>query len=98
MVNARESLINVVTNDQPKVLRGWGQTGTWSGLGAPNSPSADGVPPAERRDLTHTGTHGERGKPVVLPTGAIVPDGTANRKGSRGGCGYGIVEEAKADL
>jgi hypothetical protein len=25
MVNERESLINVVTNDQPKVLRGWGQ-------------------------------------------------------------------------
>jgi hypothetical protein len=25
MVNERESLINVVTNDQPKMLRGWGQ-------------------------------------------------------------------------
>jgi len=25
MVNERESLIHVVTNDQPKMLRGWGQ-------------------------------------------------------------------------
>ena len=85
MVNARESLINVVTNDQPKMLRGWGQKGTWPGLGTPNLPSADVAPPAERRDLTHTGTHGERGQPVVLPP--AFPGGKATRKGSRGGCG-----------
>ena len=30
---------------------GLGQKGTWSGSGAPNSPDAEGVPPAKRRDL-----------------------------------------------
>jgi hypothetical protein len=44
-----------------------GPKGTWPSLGVPNSPDADLAPPAERRDLTHSGTHAERGKPVVLP-------------------------------
>lgn len=93
MVNGRESLINAVINDQPKRLSGWGQKGTWSGLGAPHSPSADGVPPAERRDLPHTGTDGERGKPAPLPTGAA---GQADREGRRRGCRYGRAAQAKA--
>ena len=45
------------------------QNGKWSGMGAANSPIADAAPPAERPDLTHTGTHAERGKPDVLPHG-----------------------------
>lgn len=45
------------------------QNGKWSGMGVPNSPIADAAPPAERSDLTHTGTHAERGKPDVLPDG-----------------------------
>ena len=45
------------------------QNGKWSGMGAPNSLIADAAPPAERSDLTHTGTHAERGKPDVLPHG-----------------------------
>jgi hypothetical protein len=36
-------------------------------MGAPNSPIADVVPPAERRNLTCAGTYTERGKPVGLP-------------------------------
>jgi hypothetical protein len=36
-------------------------------MGAPNSPVADVVPPAERRNLTCAGTCTERGKPVDLP-------------------------------
>jgi hypothetical protein len=45
------------------------QNGKWSGMGVPNSLIADAAPPAERPDLTHTGTHAERGKPDVLPHG-----------------------------
>jgi hypothetical protein len=45
------------------------QNGKWSGMEVPNSSIADAAPPAERSDLTHTGTHAERGKPDVLPDG-----------------------------
>jgi hypothetical protein len=49
------------------VLIGLGQKGMWSGPGAPNSPGADGVPPAKRRGLNHPGVPpAERGKPVAL--------------------------------
>lgn len=41
----------------------------WSGPEAPNSSGAVVGPPAERRDLTHTVTAAERGKPVVSPKG-----------------------------
>jgi hypothetical protein len=59
MANICEPLINVVTENKPKVLRHPGRVktlgpkGKGSGMGAPNSPVADGVPPAERRSLTH---------------------------------------------
>ena len=75
MVSICESLINVVTEDKPKVLTSLrradrlGPKGKGSGIGAPNSSIADGVPPAERRNLTHAGTGTERGKPVGLPLG-----------------------------
>jgi hypothetical protein len=45
-------LIKAVTKDKPKMLTGLDQNGTWSGTGAPDSPVADGAPPAERHDLT----------------------------------------------
>jgi hypothetical protein len=44
-----------------------GQIGKGSSMGAPNSPIADAVPPAERRNLTCVGTCTERGKPIDLP-------------------------------
>src|SRR5260370_3551273 len=44
-----------------------GPKGTWSGPEAPNFSGAVVVPPAERRDRTHTVTAAERGKPVVSP-------------------------------
>ena len=59
MVNIREPLINVVIEDKPKVLKSLrradrlGPKGKRSGMGAPNSPIADGEPPAKRRGLTH---------------------------------------------
>jgi hypothetical protein len=65
MVNASEALLNVVTKTKRKMLSRLDQKGTWSSPEAPNSSGADGAPPAERRDLTHTGTSAERGKPVV---------------------------------
>ena len=69
MVNRCEALLNVVTKDKRKMLNRLDQKGTWPGPEAPNSSGADDVPPAERRDLTHTGTPAERGKPVVSPAG-----------------------------
>ena len=76
MVNICELLINVVTCDRPKVLIGLSQNGKGSGMGAPNSPSADGEPPAERQSLTHTGTCTKRGKPTGLPVKESEPRGT----------------------
>jgi len=62
-----ESLINVVTENKPKMLTGLDQKVRGPGSGVPNSPDADDEPPAERRALTHSGTNAKRGKPVVLP-------------------------------
>ena len=100
MVNICEPLINVVTENKPKVLTSPGRAdrlgpkGKGSGIGAPNSPIADGVPPAERWNLTHAGTGTERGKPVGLPpSGSFTPterrveEGKASRKVSRWVCG-----------
>lgn len=76
MVNRGELLINVVTCDKLKMLTGLGQNGKGSGMGAPNSPIADGEPPAKRQDLTHTGPCTERGKPAGLPNRESEPQGT----------------------
>lgn len=85
MVNICESLINVVTENKPKMLmgdqpEGLNQNGKRSGTGVHNSPVADDEPPAKRRDLTYTVTRVERGKPAVLPMGKLIArfvDGTA---------------------
>ena len=53
-VNGSEVLINVVMNDKRKRLRRLDQKGKGAGLGAPNSPSADAAPPAERHSLPHS--------------------------------------------
>ena len=45
-------LIKAVSKDKPKMLSGLNQKGKWSGTEAPNSPVADGAPPAERHDPT----------------------------------------------
>jgi hypothetical protein len=79
MVNICEPLINVVNENKPKVLGCLGQPNPLTGIhrlgpkgkgprmGAPNSPTADVASPAERRNLTCTGTCTERGKPEDLP-------------------------------
>ena len=45
-------LIKAVSKNKPKMLSGLNQKGKWSGTGAPNSPVADGAPPADRHDPT----------------------------------------------
>jgi hypothetical protein len=67
MVNRCESQINAVTLAKPKMLRGLNQNGTWIGRGSERFPLADVVPPASWRNLTYSGTHTQRGKPVSLP-------------------------------
>jgi hypothetical protein len=68
-----------------------GQKGKGSGMGAPNSPIADGEPPAERQNLTHAGTGTERGKAAGLPRSEDrarpVERGKASRKERRRACG-----------
>ena len=71
-----ELLTNGVNRDKPKMLTGLGQNGKGSGIGAPNSPIADAAPPAERQNLTHTGTCTKRGKPAGLPVKESEPRGT----------------------
>jgi hypothetical protein len=44
--------IKVVKFDEPRMLSGSDQKGTWPGTGASDSPVADVAPPAERHDLT----------------------------------------------
>jgi hypothetical protein len=92
MTNGREPLINAVTDDKPKMLRGLDHKVRGWSRGSRAFLPQTGEPPADRRGLTHRGTQAERGKPVVSP------QGQANRTGSRRGCGYRRMEEAKAAL
>ena len=69
------------------MLTGLDQKGTWSGPEAPNSSGAVVTPPAKRRDLTHTVTAAERGKPVVTPRDNPLARGKAAREGRRRDCG-----------
>jgi hypothetical protein len=86
MVNICESLINTVSTNKPKILIGLSQKGMWSGADATKSSAADEVPPVKRRDLTHSGTHTEQGKPTSLPADSHRP-GKASRKVSPWRCG-----------
>ena len=97
--NTCESLINVVTENKPKMLTGLDQKVGGQVQVFLTHLTQTTRPPAERRALTHSGTHTKRGKPVVLPTReSSLWDGKANRKESLRGCGYGRVEQAKAAL
>jgi hypothetical protein len=55
--------------NKPKMLSGFDQNGMWPGAGTQRFPAADDAPPAERHDLTRSGTNVEHGKPVALPLG-----------------------------
>jgi hypothetical protein len=69
MVNSGEVPLKAVMFNKPKVLSGLDQNGMWPGAGTQRFLAADDVPPAERHDLTRSGTGVERGKPVALPFG-----------------------------
>jgi hypothetical protein len=69
MVNTCESRISAVMLDKPKMLRGLNQNGRWAGSGSERCPLADDDPPASWRNLTYSGMHTERGKPVALLPG-----------------------------
>jgi hypothetical protein len=96
MVNPGEVLLKAVKQGKPermhKMLIGLDQKVRGQGQGLQSSPSADGVPPAERHNLTRSVMSTEHGKPVVLPSGK------ASRKACRWDCGQRIGEKAKAAL
>ena len=62
MVNICESLINVVTQNKPKMLIGLDQNGKWSGTGVLCSPVVVVAPPANRPKGR---VHVTRGKMLV---------------------------------
>ena len=90
MANESELPINVVIRNKPKRLRGLNQNGKWSSSKFTSYFDVDVAPPAKRQSLTYAGTHVERGKPVILPSGK------ARRKASRWNCRQGITEKANA--
>ena len=88
MVNTCELLINVVTSDKPKMLRGLGQNGTVAGTGACFSPVMD-TARYRRIESTSPVTINlvERGKPVSLPSGwRTVGQGPGARGPGVGAC------------
>src|SRR5439155_16608097 len=64
------------------------QKGMWSSPEVPNFSGAADAPPAERRDLTHTVTPAERGKPVAPPLRSR-PQGKRLARGADGAAGKG---------
>ena len=56
-MNPCEVPINAVNQNKLKGLKGLGPKGTWPRCGAPNSPTADDAPPAERHHLTPHDDH-----------------------------------------
>ena len=85
MVNPGEALLNVVTKDKRKMLLRLDQKVRGQVRRLRTPPGADVAPPAERRDLTHTGTRTKRGKPVVSRSSQRLRK--APRKGCRRGGG-----------
>ena len=75
MANICEPLINVVIPSKPKVLTGLDQNGTWSEQGLVYLLPQTRRPPANRRSLTHSANHVERGKSVVLQKGTAPREG-----------------------
>lgn len=94
MANTCERLINIVTENKPKMLEGLSQKRQRSGHKESSLP-CHGHPtlPVDRARLTHSFvTATEHGNPVRLPTGK------ASRKASPWMCGNERMEEANAAL
>ena len=82
MVNKRESVINPVKIDMPKMLKGMGQNGKWVVSGLLITKARTLLPPGDSRHLTF----------YLSPTRNTVspyarPQGQADRKESCWGCG-----------
>ena len=91
--NPGERSINIVTKNKPKVLEGLSQKGTVAGTRIlPLLVMGSNATGGQSAPTPFVVTETEHGNPVRLP------QGKANRKGSRQACGYGRMEEAKAIL
>jgi hypothetical protein len=67
MLKVTEPLINVVNDNEPKMLVGSTQKGMWPGTGALRSPIADRTATGEQAGAKRSvGTSAEHGKPVTL--------------------------------
>ena len=93
MANPGERSINIVKENKPKVLAGLGQKGTVAGTRIlPFLVMGSNATGGQSAPTPFAVTETEHGNPVRLP------QGKANRKGSRRACGLGRMEEAKATL
>jgi hypothetical protein len=93
MANPGERSINIVRANKPKVLAGLSQKGTVAGTRIfPFLVMGTNATGGQSAPTPFAVTETEHGNPVRLP------QGKANRKGSRQACGYGRMEEAKATL
>ena len=93
MANPGERSINIVIDNKPKVLAGLSQKGTVAGTRTPRFlVMGNNATGGQSAPTPFVVTETEHGNPVRLP------QGKANRKGSRQACGYGRMEEAKAIL
>jgi hypothetical protein len=88
-----ERSINIVRENTPKVLEGWGQQGTGAGPRIlPFLVMGSNAPGGQRAPPPFAVTETEHGNPVRLP------QGKAHRQGSRRAGGLGRMEEANATL
>jgi hypothetical protein len=93
MANPGERLINIVTENKPKVLAGLGQKGTVAGTRIfPLLVMGSNATGGQSAPTPFVVTETEHGNPVRLP------QGKASRKASRKACGKRRMEEAKATL
>jgi hypothetical protein len=93
MANPGERSINIVRENKPKVLAGLGQKGTVAGTRIlPFLVMGSNATGGQSAPTPFVVTETEHGNPVRLP------QGKANRKGSRQACGPRKMEEAKAIL
>src|SRR5712692_9517424 len=89
--NPGERLINIVTENKPKVLAGLDQKGTVAGTRTfPCLVMGSNATGGQSAPTPFVVTEMEQGNPVRLP------QGKASRKASRKACGKRRMEEAKA--
>ena len=93
MANPGERSINIVKANKPKVLEGLSQKGTVAGTRIlPFLVMGSNATGGQSAPTPFVVTETEHGNPGCLP------QGKANRKGSRQACGQRRMEEAKAAL